>query len=155
MFICKASAFAAIITAAKQHARPNNFAVTVVVVALGRSLYFLSRPPPKLLAQLFYYCKSFFRSATESINGVYLNHLRFRDCQRGCLHRALVYFSLKTSGIRNAVVSEKGDHPSSAISKGHNSKDTQDSEPAALWSLNPSGRTAVVRMWCSVLRKQL
>ena len=42
-----------------------------------------------------------------------------------------VYISLKTSGIRSAV-SKRGNHPSSAIYNGHNSKGTQDSEPVAL-----------------------
>ena len=36
----------------KQQSQSNTFTVAVVVVALGRSLYFLSQPPPNLLAQL-------------------------------------------------------------------------------------------------------
>ena len=39
--------------------------------------------------------------------------------------------SLKTSRIRGAL-SKKDNHLSSAISEGHNSEDTQDSEPVAL-----------------------
>ena len=36
----------------QQQSQPNIFAVTVVIVALGCSLYFLSQSPPDLLAQL-------------------------------------------------------------------------------------------------------
>ena len=37
-------------------------------------------------------------------------------------------------------MSRIGTTPSSAVSKGSNSKDTQDSEPAALWCRNPAAR---------------
>ena len=44
MLVFGRSAFAAIITAASSKSQPNTFAVAIVVVALGRTLYFLSFP---------------------------------------------------------------------------------------------------------------
>ena len=42
--------------------------------------------------------------------------------------------------VRRSRASKKGNTPSSAISKEKDSKDTQDSEPAALWSQGPAAR---------------
>ena len=39
LFVCEGGAFAALL-----QSQPNIFAVTVIVVALGRSLYFISFP---------------------------------------------------------------------------------------------------------------
>ena len=79
------------------------------------------------------------------INCIYLNPPRFRG---GAVREAAsiersVDILLNFSVIRSAV-STKDSHPSSVISKGHNSEDTQDSEPAVLWSYNPAGHTAVL-----------
>ena len=58
LFVCGGSAFAAIITAASSNCSLdsiNGFAVTVVVVALGRSVYFLSFPAASQLVRAAYY----------------------------------------------------------------------------------------------------
>ena len=102
--------------------QPSIFALAVVVVTRGRSLYFLSHPPPHFLAQAVL---DFFSSPTESINCIYLNTriLPGLGAVRETASIELsVYISLKTSETCSAV-SKKGNHPSRAISKGRNAKD--------------------------------
>ena len=106
----------------RQQSQPNNFAVAVVVVALGRWLHVLSQSSPTLLAQLL------LQLFLAISNRIYQLHLLESSPVSRLLREAAsielsVYISLKTSGIRTAVY-KKGNDPSSATYKGHNSKDT-------------------------------
>ena len=89
----------------------------------------------------------------DSITCIHLHPPRPRGCRRGCLHRAFclkhvshIYLILSLKTFPYVVQCLKSKHPSnSATSKGHYSKDTQDSEPPTLWSQDPA-RSNVVLM---------
>ena len=89
----------------------------------ARCVFSLSQPPRNLLAH--FYCNSSFQSATESMNYIYVNPLWSRGCQRGLLPSSFLstcHWKLSESVVQYLL---KVYHPSSAISKGHNSKDTR------------------------------
>ena len=102
-----------------QQSQPNSFAVAIVIVALGRSLYLLCFPAAFELVSASTVVPYSDQRPNPQLH-LYLNPPRSQGCQPSSSF--LSTSQLKTSGTRSAV-SKKSDHSSCAISTRDNPRD--------------------------------